>query len=240
MRRTREPRWLWGVLVVGLVVLVAATILRGRQSRLWGGDAPAPRAAADAAASGDAVGAAGRVEDAGPLADYGAVPDFQLVSQSGQSVRLADLQGQVWIADFIFTNCAASCPMMNAQLERLVSHLDPNARVRLVSFSVDPERDTPETLAAYANAYGADPERWLFLTGEKKQIRKLVLEGFHLSVDDASEADIAAGAEPVLHSTRFVLIDTRGRIRGYYDGLDDEAMRQLGRDVAALHDEPSL
>jgi cytochrome oxidase Cu insertion factor (SCO1/SenC/PrrC family) len=120
----------------------------------------------------------------------------------------------------------------------LARGLDSRTPVRLVSFSVDPERDTPEKLAEYAAAYEAEPDRWLFLTGDKKQVRRLVSEGFHLSVEDASPEDIAAGAEPVLHSTRFVLVDAHGRIRGYYNGLDDEAMSQLGRDIVALHAEP--
>ena len=229
MNRGREPRWLWAVLALALVVLVSATMLRGRQARLLGGEAPAARAAADGDVRGEA--------NAG-LADYGAVPDFNLVSQSAETIRRDDLAGQVWIADFIFTHCASSCPMMSAQLERLAKSLDPSTPVRLVSFTVDPERDTPEKLAEYARAYDAQPDEWLFLTGDKSAIRKLVQEGFHLSVGDASQKDIDAGAESVLHSTRFVLVDAAGRIRGYYNGLDDEAMQQLGRDVATLHAEP--
>ncbi len=222
MNRGREPRWLWAVLALALVVLVTATVFRGRQARLLGGDSRAARTAADGAG----------------LADYGAVPDFTLVSQTGETVRRDDLAGQVWVADFIFTNCASSCPMMSAQLERLVQSLDARTPVRMVSFSVDPERDTPEKLAEYARAYEAEPDAWLFLTGDKSEIHALVQEGFHLSVEDASPEDIAAGAEPVLHSTRFVLVDAAGRIRGYYNGLDDEAMKQLGHDVASLYDEP--
>lgn len=229
MSRGHEPRWLWGVLVLALLGLVTATLLRGRQARLLG--EAAPQTAAEGAAG------AGGVESAGRLSDYGAVPDFTLVSQSGERVRRDDLKGAVWIADFIFTSCASSCPMMNAQFERLAKGLDPRTPVRLVSFSVDPERDTPARLAEYASAYQAEPEHWLFLTGDKKQMRRLVNEGFHLSVEDASPQDVAAGAEPVLHSTRFVLVDARGRIRGYYNGLDDEAMVQLGRDIVDLHAE---
>ncbi len=190
-----------------------------------------PRAAADGAAG------FGGVESTAGLADYGTVPEFELVSQTGETVRHDDLVGQVWIADFIFTQCASSCVMMNTQLQRLSSSLDPATPVRLVSFSVDPERDTPEQLSAYADAYDATPDQWLFLTGDKSQMHRLVSEGFHLSVQDASPEDIAAGAEPVLHSTRFVLVDASGRMRGYYNGLDDEAVRQLGRDVAALFGE---
>jgi cytochrome oxidase Cu insertion factor (SCO1/SenC/PrrC family) len=168
------------------------------------------------------------------LADLGEVPDFTLVSQTGDSVRLADLRGQVWIGDFIFTNCASTCPMMTSQLVKLSGALAGVDRVRLVSFSVDPDRDTPSRLAEYAAGYGAQPERWLFLTGDKAAIRRLSVEGFHLPVGDATPADLAAGAEPVLHSTRFVLVDAQGHIRGYYDGGDEAALERLRAHVREL------
>jgi protein SCO1/2 len=218
----REPLWLWGVLVVALLALGAAVILRGQRARLLGGGADTSAAVAGRIAAGAAEA----------IADYGAVPEFALVSQTGDSVRLADLRGQVWIADFFFTHCASSCPMMSARLERLSENLDPRAHI--VSFSVDPERDTPARLAEYARNYAVEPGRWLFLTGDKPQIRRLVQEGFHLAVDDATPQDIAAGAEAVLHSTRFVLVDGRGRIRGYYDGTDEAAVARLGRDLERI------
>ncbi|MFQ5600661.1 MAG: SCO family protein [Candidatus Krumholzibacteriia bacterium] len=225
MQTLRDPRWLWGVLVVALVGLGAATLLRSQRARLL-----RQRVAGDAGHASAGGALAG-------LADYGAVPDFEFVSQAGDTVRLDDLRGQVWIGDFIFTHCASSCPMMQAQLERIAAALGPDAPVRLVSFSVDPERDTPARLAEYAVAYGADPRRWLFLTGDKQQMRRLVREGFHLAVQDASPEDIAQGAEAVLHSTRFVLVDAQGTIRGYYNGLDEEAVEQLGRDLQRLTSE---
>lgn len=223
MSQTREQRWLWLVLVVALLGLVAVTVLRGRQARLLG-------STRHASAGGTAAG----------LADYGHVPEFDLVSQTGDAVRLDDLRGHVWVADFIFTHCASTCPMMNTQMERLARQLGPEAGVRMVSFSVDPERDTVQRLAEYAQAYSADPERWLFLTGDKQAMRQLVREGFHLGVDDATPEDVARGAEPILHSTRFVLVDAKGTIRGYYNGVDDEALQQLLGDIERLTSDPEL
>jgi cytochrome oxidase Cu insertion factor (SCO1/SenC/PrrC family) len=214
MESRSNPPWIRIALVVSVVGLALSLFLLQRQTRLRGGV----------------------IEQAptyGDIGDFGAVPDFALVSQTGDSVRLRDLHGQVWVADFFFTHCASTCPMMSARFESLAQQVGSD-RVRLVSFSVDPERDTPERLAEYAQRFDVEPGRWIFLTGDKPQIRRLVREGFHLGVDDPSPEDLAAGAEAVLHSTRFVLVDAEGRIRGYYDGNDDEAMEQLGHDVTQL------
>jgi protein SCO1/2 len=159
----------------------------------------------------------------------GEVPDFALVNRDGQTVRRADLLGAPWIADFIFTRCGASCPMMTMRMARLEKEL-PDVGTRFVSFSVDPEYDTPQVLQEYAESFGA-PGRWLFLTGEKRAIHRLSREGFKLAVDDATPVN---EDEPILHSTRFVLVDGEGKIRGYYEAFDDEAVKKLERDVAAL------
>lgn len=166
-----------------------------------------------------------------PVPVLGQLPDFELIDQHGRPFGLHDLAGAPWIADFIFTRCAASCPVMSARMRQLGERLGTGSPVRRVSISVDPAHDTPETLAAYAQRYdpGAD---WHFLTGEREEIFELSLSGFKLGVDD----DPAAGSpeEPIVHSTRFVLVDGRGRLRGYYDGFDEEAIEHLLRDVRTL------
>ncbi|HKH47013.1 MAG TPA: SCO family protein [Thermoanaerobaculia bacterium] len=164
----------------------------------------------------------------------GAVPDFALVNRDGQSVRRADLAGAPWIADFIFTRCGASCPMMSLRMARLERELPRDLGVRFVSVSVDPGYDTPKVLQEYAESFGA-PGRWLFLTGDKRAIHRLSKEGFKLAVDDASPVDrFNKDDEPILHSTRFVLVDGEGRIRGYYEAFDEQAVKKLMRDVEAL------
>jgi cytochrome oxidase Cu insertion factor (SCO1/SenC/PrrC family) len=223
--RTTKRRWIpWTVLVVAFAGLAIAAWWRGPSRRLVGGGATLESSVLTTPAT----------EAPGELAHYGQVPDFELVSQTGSTVRRADLLGGVWIGDFIFTNCASSCPMMSAQMQKLRDALGDVQGVRLVSFSVDPERDTPEKLAEYARGYNARPEQWLFLTGDKAAVRRLATEGFHLPADDASPEDVAQGAESVLHSTRIALVDSQGRIRGYYDGMDAEAMAKLGADVRRL------
>jgi len=160
-------------------------------------------------------------------------PDFKLTNRDGRTVTLKDLAGAPWIADFIFTRCPASCPMMTARMARLDRELPRGSAVRLVSFSVDPEHDTPEALQRYAESYKAPP-RWLFLTGDGQQIYRLSKEGFKLGVDAAPQASGGPTAEPILHSTRFVLVDGEGRIRGYYDAFDAESMKRLDRDLEAI------
>lgn len=223
MSNRRRQYALWAVLVAALLGLTAAALWHGPTRRLGGSPGAADRPMV--VPPGDSASA---------LHDYGALPAFGLVSQTGDSVHLADLRGTVWVADFIFTNCASTCPMMSAQLSRLQKALAGETRARLVSFSVDPARDTPERLAEYAKGYGATPDRWLFLTGDKPQIRSLSVDGFHLSVGDATPADLAAGAEPVMHSTRLALVDGEGHVRGYYDGTVDASVNELGDAVRRL------
>lgn len=165
------------------------------------------------------------------LPAYGRVGDFALTEAAGKPVTLADLHGKVWVASFIFTSCAGSCPIMTHHLAKAQSDLPVRDDFKLVSVSVDPERDTPAVLAQYAAKNGADRTRWLFLTGDKTQIHRLSRETFKLAVDDTGTT--------VDHSSKFVLVDRNGMIRGYYDGLDVETLKQLERDVERVLAEKS-
>lgn len=170
----------------------------------------------------------------GGLPVYGRVPDFTLIDQAGQPLTLASLKGRPWIADFIFTSCAGTCPQMTARMSSLQGKIPPE--VHLVSVSVDPERDTPPVLAEYAARHGADPARWHFLTGKPEAIVPLVSQGFRLSYAEGTDP-----AEPIIHSIRFVLVDGGGAIRGYYDSTEPAQLDRLVRDAGALsagHPEP--
>jgi protein SCO1/2 len=157
------------------------------------------------------------------------VPDFTLTNRDGRTVRRADLAGAPWVADFIFTRCAASCPMMSLRMARLNHDLPADPPVRLVSFTVDPDHDTPAVLESYAKSFSA-PDRWLFLTGGRDEMHRLSKEGFKLAVDASSGTE----DEPILHSTRFVLVDGEGRIRGYYEAFDEASTQKLRRDLEAI------
>jgi protein SCO1/2 len=157
----------------------------------------------------------------------GSVPEFALTESAGTPLRRADLLGKVWIASFIFTRCAEVCPMIMRQEVRLQAELPLRDDLRLVSFSVDPDWDTPKVLTDYARVFGADRSRWLFLTGDRRQVYHLAIDGFRLATLDADPAK----EMPILHSTKLVLVDRRGAIRGYYDSTADVELHKLIRDV---------
>ncbi len=175
-----------------------------------------------------------RDRDADTLPVLATVPDFALIEASGRKVTRADLAGAPWVADLVFTHCAGACPLMSAEMARLVSQTASMPEVRFVSISVDPERDTPEVLTRYAERYGADRTRWLFLTGDEQEIRRLALEGLKLPLADG---DPSRGEDEILHSQRFVLVDAQSRIRGAYDVRDQEAMFRLRGDLRRLAEE---
>lgn len=165
-------------------------------------------------------------EPAEPLPDLGQVPAFSLTGRDGRTVTLADLAGKPFVIDFIFTRCVSSCPLMTAAMTKVGDGLVEGEDFRRVSVSVDPEYDTPAVLTAYAKTHGA-PSTWWFLTGSTKAIVTLMGEGFHLAVDPST----GDPRNPIAHSTRMVLVDGRGRIRGYYQGLDQDDLAHLNRDL---------
>jgi protein SCO1/2 len=167
-RQERLPHiLLWSVL--GLVLIGVVGI--GVWSLVW--DAPIKQLSSRLSAA--------------QLPVYGVVPDFALVDQSGLPVGKSDLAGKVWIAGFLFTNCPDECPLLTAEMARLQSDLANIADLRLVSISVDPDRDTPAVLSQYAARFNANPGRWLFLTGDKRAIYRLVRDGFRLGIVDPAE-----------------------------------------------------
>jgi protein SCO1/2 len=159
------------------------------------------------------------------LPSYGVVGDFALTDQSNQPFQSANaLQGKIWIADFIFTNCPGPCPRMSVQMRKVDDALHGVKDVRFVSFTVDPARDTPEVLAKYAQHYDAEPGIWYFLTGPQETLHHLAKKVFMLG-------DVNGDLE---HSTRFVLIDRQSRIRGYYLTSEDDAIPHLIADAKRI------
>ena len=159
---------------------------------------------------------------------YSTVPYFTLTERSDRTITRKDLDGKIWVADFIFTHCAGICPTMSANMEKLQDRLPKD--VMLVSFSVDPQNDTTAVLTEYARRYNADAERWLFLTGDPQVMQKLSIEGFKLAMDPTSGTEI----EPITHSSRFALVDREGRIRGYYGMEDADSLDRIVADAGRL------
>jgi protein SCO1/2 len=158
-----------------------------------------------------------------PLPVLGEIPQFELLNQQGQKFQRSSLDGHVWIADFIYTTCETSCPRMSSKMHSIQSAT--GARVKLVSFTVDPQRDTPRALAEYGRKYSADDARWTFLTGDTATLDMLDHDAFKL------------GNLSMDHSTRFVLIDKKGRVRGYYGLLDGDPVARVAKDAARLETE---
>jgi len=154
----------------------------------------------------------------------GTLPPFSLSNQAEEIIDLDAMAGKIWVADFIFTSCAGPCPEMTKQMKRLADRVQGGDRVQFVSISVDPETDTPERLRAYGEQYQADFRRWHFLTGDRDTIEMLAVEGFK----------VGSVENPVIHSTRFVLIDGEGRIRGYFHGLEEETIPALQAAIGLL------
>ena len=178
-----------------------------------------------------AVGVRALGRGAPPLR-MGSLPDFHLTERSGRPLALADLRGRPWVADFIFTQCGGACPAMTARLVRLRREIPDD--VRFVSFTVDPAHDTPEVLSRYAATFRAD-ETWRFVTGPPQDLYALSVGGFKLAAMEVPAGEVAVGGDgPFLHSSKFVLVDGEGVIRGYYDSTDEQAMRTLAADASAL------
>ena len=163
------------------------------------------------------------------LPTLGQVPQFQLSLQTGQPFDSHTLDGHIFVANFIYTTCNGPCPMMSHQMHGIQNATANSPEVKLVSFTVDPEHDTPPVLAKYAATFKADPARWYFLTGEMARLNDLGLHAFMLNTVDGS----------LDHSTRFVLVDANRRIRGTYLSSDDDFPKKLLRDIRQLQSERS-
>lgn len=147
--------------------------------------------------------------------------DYALVDHRGDPFSPQTLRGKVWIAGFVFTSCPSSCPAVTSAMGALRERLDRySVDVEMVSFTVDPEHDTPAVLAEYFAAQGVDSDKWRFVTGEPAQVLGLVRHGFKLGVGNR-EADEDGVAYDIAHSTKLALIDGDGAVRGFY-GITDE------------------
>ncbi|HUF12605.1 MAG TPA: SCO family protein [Longimicrobiales bacterium] len=191
------------------------------------------------------------------LPEYWPAPAFELLDQEGDSLRRSDLLGSVWVASFIFTSCADVCPGISARMARLGEELREErvlgAGVRLVSFTVDPERDSPDVLREYAQGFGGlEPAEWAFVTGTRPDsVRAMIQTGFHLTAmkpgmesddggraesgsDSGHDAHAAEASYQVMHSPRVLLVDRYGSVRGIYDATDSESMNAILGDALAL------
>ena len=154
----------------------------------------------------------------------GKIPAFSFIDSHGDEINRRNLDGKVWVADFIFTTCTMACPVMTGNMNIIHKEFRNNNNVRIVSISVYPEYDTPEVLSEFASRYNANTDRWHFLTGPEEDVKKLIKNGFKMG----DYEDI------IFHSERFALVDQKGQIRGYYSGMQTDDMKNLKKDINIL------
>jgi len=173
----------------------------------------------------------GRPPSASPWDEDG-IADFEFFDTEGKVVTKADLLGRPWIVCFVFTHCAATCPMVTNSMRELQDRLK-NYDFRLVTLTVDPERDTPEVLKGYGESRGADFSRWSFLGGDQRAIYKLIQGSFKMPVQETLGKDRRPGFE-FIHSNNIMLVDAEGVVQGKFDATKGEAMSVLRREIQKL------
>lgn len=164
--------------------------------------------------------------------------NIRLQNQLGDTVNLYDIKGKIIVADFFFTHCGSICPRLTANMAKLQRSFlkggDPNHKidtsiVQFLSFSIDPDHDSASVLKAYADRYGVDHDNWWFLTGPRDSIYRFAFE--ELKVDKFSEEPVTP---EFIHTSRFVLLDKKYQVRGWYNGLDSTSLGQLAKDIGVL------
>jgi len=201
-------RAIWGVLALALALVIGAFVANQAGFRAR------PRPA--------------------PLPVLSEVRDFQLTNQFGQPVVAADLAGRVWLADIVFTRCPGPCVRLTQQLRQLQVELPPDAPVGFLTLTADPAYDTPAVLRGYSERFQADSSRWQFLTGQKSELYRLAIQDLLLAVSENSDPDRAALEDLFIHSTKVILIDRAGRVRGAFDGEDPGARPAIRAAVEAV------
>ena len=161
---------------------------------------------------------------------YRVIPNFKFQTQSGDSLELDSLHGNIYVADFFFATCPGICPKLSNSLEKVQQAFVKDNNFRIVSFSVDPAKDSVQALRHYAALHNAVPGKWYFLRGSKEDIFSLAKTGFSLTAKD----DEDGGPEAFIHSEKLVLVDQNGNIRGYYSGIDSNRVNKLMGDIVLL------
>ena len=229
MSMTKAEVVVWALVAAGLGGVVALAVTAR-------GPAAAPREAVQATDETphedehEEVGGVAQAKTSELLPQPGSeLGDYPCVERSGKATRTSELRGKFVVVDFIFTNCGGPCPLMTEAMSKLQKALEGADDVRLVSFSVDPDRDTPEVLSKYADRYGADKERWLFLRAELPDLREIAYDRLGM---------VGSREQPVIHSPKVALLDRAGRVRGLYSPMTDAVfIGKVLRDLETLRAE---
>ena len=219
---SKSAQWLvWGSLGLTITAIVVAFIIeQGRQAdrpaRLLPGNGP----------------------PAGLLPTLFPVGDFRLTNQNNLPVTRADLRGQLWLVDIIFTRCAGPCPEMTRRMAELQTAVPTNRPVKFVTLTTDPEHDTPVVLQSYGRRFGAAPARWYFLTGTKQQIADLATRGLRFTALEKEPDKQENPNDLFIHSTLFVLVDQQGQARAVFESDDADLQRKVLAAIEHLLQKP--
>lgn len=228
----RIPRFIIVLLWVLVAISAFATWNLKKQRDLAVEKIEAEKAAATEAKEDEPEDGTIEVKSKAPIWPEEGIEDFSLTERSGKTVTKKDLLGKPWVACFVFTRCAGPCPRVSGQFYQLQKDLK-DLDFRLVTITVDPKNDTPEVLTQYAESVGADPEKWLFLTGDQKDIFHLIEKSFLMPVQENTGPARKPGFE-VIHTTNVMLVDKNGRVLGKYNAVNDEELAALRKAVRKL------
>lgn len=160
---------------------------------------------------------------------YETIAPFELTSQKNETFSSEKLNGHYYLVNFFFISCPDICPEMNSKMEDFYNRFGDLDNFRMVSFTVNPEQDKPEDLAAYASSKDAQYPDWVFLTGDRGTIYSLARNSFRVS---AAETD--GGSDGFLHSELLILVDDKGRLRGFYESTERDEMLRLENHLEML------
>ena len=163
---------------------------------------------------------------------YHTIPDFSFVNQDGKIITKENVLGKIYVADYFFTTCQSICPVMKKQMNRVYKRFPNDSEILFLSHTVDPETDSIQTMKEFSMRFNADSKKWMFLTGNKKDLYDLARKGYLI---EASEGD--GGAQDFIHTQNFALIDKEFHIRGYYDGTDSVEVDKLMYEIDLLKKE---
>ena len=162
------------------------------------------------------------------------VQSFALTNQAGEVVTARDLRGRVWVADIIFTRCAGPCPRMTEEMSKLQPLFSSSEKLAFVTLTTDPDYDTPSVLKRYGDKFGAQFDRWHFLTGSKEAIKELAVGSLKLTTVEKSESERENANDLFIHSTIFALVDKNGVMRGAYQSLEPGFQEKIRSDIQSL------
>ena len=160
---------------------------------------------------------------------YHTIPDFSFTNQEGKTITKKDLEGKIYVANFFFATCPTICPKMSMQLQRVQTEFAAQRELKIISHTVNPEKDTVEALAAYGKKFMVNPSKWYLVTGNKKEIYDVAIKGYFLPTEDEG-----GGPDNFTHSEKLVLVDKEKRIRGYYDGTNQASVDTLMDEIKVL------